>query len=769
MPNLLGGVARKFKKFYRARGLFGKVMSIAALIGLALVSVVFGFVFLVWIGLFGRIPGKSALKEIQNPMASEVYSADSVLLGRYFFQERSPVSPEEIPESLKNALIATEDVRFYDHNGIDYRSLGRVMVKTILMDDEGSGGGSTITQQLAKNLYPRKSYGSFSMPVNKVKEFILAKRMEGVYSKEEIITLYLNTIPFADNTYGIKTAADRFFSTPVKNLSVSQAAVLVGMLKATHYYNPRLFPDRSLQRRNIVISQMEKYGFITTDEETRSKSAPLGLKFNRTTSNEGAAPYFRAYIQRELLAWCKENKRPDGLPYNLYTDGLKIYTTLDSRLQKYAEDAMKSQMKQLQVKFRNQLSRSTVESIAKSTVKTLAIYKKLKESGLSDKEVLARLKKPVKTRVFTWDGYKDVTMSTYDSLKHHLQFLQAGVLAVEPESGDIKVWIGGIDHTYFKFDHVKETTKRQVGSTIKPLLYAAALERGISPCTYISARKTSYTNMEDWTPENTSDETYDLKYSMEGGLANSVNTVSVKLLEKTGINNAIAITRKMGIRSSLQAVPSLALGTPSISMMEMVNAYAVFANQGVYVSPQYLSSITTQRGKVLERFESDTKPKRALSKETTQLMVHMLGSVVSEGTGASLRSRYGLTNDIVGKTGTTQSNVDGWFMAVMPELVIGAWVGADDPRIHFRSTALGQGSATALPIVAGMIQRSNKDRSLRAIMSAEFPPLSEKLLDDLDCDRSKSDRNFFQRLFKKKKGTKITKFKNRGRDKNSRG
>jgi penicillin-binding protein 1A len=742
-------------------------MSIGAMILMTLVTAGMTLVFLVWIGMFGNIPGKKALKEIQNPLASEVYSADSVLLGRYFFQERSPVSEDEIPETLKNALIATEDVRFFDHDGIDYRSLFRVLFKSILLQDEGSGGGSTITQQLAKNLYPRKTYGALTMPVNKIKEFILARRMERIYTKEQILTLYLNTIPFADNTYGIKTAADRFFATKVKNLSVHQSAVLVGMLKATHYYNPRLFPERSLQRRNIVISQMAKYEFISPAEEAQQKALPLGLKLNRTThDNEGAAPYFRAHIRRELLEWCKENKRPDGQPYNLYTDGLKIYTTIDSRLQKYAEEAMKAHMRNLQVKFKNQLSKQQVESVAKSSIAALPIYKRLKASGLSDNEVIKKLKQPVKMKIFSWDGYKDVTMSVYDSLKHHLQFLQVGVLALEPRTGDIKVWIGGIDHTYFKFDHVRESTKRQVGSTIKPILYAAALERGISPCTYISARKTSYTNMEDWTPQNTDDATYDLKYSMEGGLANSVNTVSVKLLEKTGINNAIAIARKMGIQSSLQAVPSLALGAPSISVTEMVAAYSVFANQGIYIEPQYLSSITDQKGKVLEQFTPTQKPTRALSKETTQLMVQMLGSVVSEGTGASLRTRYGLTNDIVGKTGTTQSNVDGWFIAVMPELVIGTWVGADDPRMHFKTTAQGQGAATALPIVAGMVQRSNKDKTLRKVMNAKFPPLSANLLDELDCDRSKSDRNFFQRLFKKKKGTKITKFKSR-KDKHS--
>jgi penicillin-binding protein 1A len=721
-------------------------------------------VLLVWAGLFGAVPDKDELKDIRHPLASEVYSADSVLLGRYYLQERSPVELHELPESLKKALIATEDVRFYEHNGVDVKSLFRVMVKTILLQDEGSGGGSTLTQQLAKNLYPRRSYGILSMPVNKIREIIIARRLEKVYSKDEIILLYLNTIPFADNTYGIKTAADRFFSVGVKALTIDQSAVLVGMLKATHSYNPRLFPERSIQRRNVVIGQMEKYGYIKPWERKLYQSKPLGLHYNNTTYNAGLAPYFRAYIQRELLTWCREHKKPDGNPYNLYTDGLKIYTTIDSRLQRYAEEAIKVQMKPLQERFEKQLNKSEVAAIALSKLHQLPQYKALAKDGLSEKEIIAKLKTPVKTKVFTWSGDREAEMSVYDSLKHYIRFLQAGVLAMDPQHGSIKVWVGGIDHRFFQFDHVRESTKRQVGSTLKPLLYAAALERGMSPCDYISARKTSYTNMEGWTPGNTEEDTYERKYSMEGGLAGSVNTVSVKILEKTGIHNAISMIRNMGIKSNLPAVPSLALGTPSISVMEMVTAYSVLANQGIFLEPYYLEAITDQQGKVLEQAKDRGKGTRVLSKETTQMMLHMLRSVVSEGTGSSLRYKYGITNDVAGKTGTTQSNVDGWFMAVMPRLVIGTWVGADDPRMHFKSTALGQGAATALPVVARLILRANQDKTLRPMMEARFAPMPAHLLDQMDCERSKSNKNFFERIFRKnkKKGVKVTKFRKQG-------
>lgn len=754
-------IIHRIKKLFPNKSILNISLRLVMYSVIVITGSVLFLVILVWSGFFGKIPSRDELKDIQHPLASEVYSADSVLLGRYYIQDRTPVDAKDVPDAVKKTLVATEDVRFYQHHGVDLKSLGRVAVKSILLQKESSGGGSTLTQQLAKNLYPRKSYAFFSLPINKIREYIIAWRIENVYSKDEILVLYLNTIPFSDNTYGIKTAAERFFSSPVQSLTWDQAAVLVGMLKATHSYNPRLFPERSLQRRNVVLGQLSKYGFISENEKMDMQSKPLGLRYSHTSShNNGLAPYFRSYIQQELLQWCKENKKKDGTPYNLYKDGLKIYTTIDSRMQSYAEMAMQTQMKALQAKFKGQISRRQLDKIAHSSLKRLDQYKVLKQEGLSEKEIMERLNKPVRTKIFTWEGEKEVSMSTYDSIKHHLQFLQAGLLAMDSHTGEIKAWVGGINHQYFKYDHVRESTKRQVGSTFKPILYAAALENGIGPCSYISARKTVYTNMDDWSPENTSDETYEKKYSMEGGLAGSVNTVSVKLLEKTGIRNAIATARKMGINSELPAVPSIALGTPSISILEMVGAYCVLGNGGNYVTRKYLTAITDRSGKVLQEYNNDAKPERAISKETSQMMVHMLKSVVSEGTASSLRTRYGLTNDLAGKTGTTQSNVDGWFIAITPKLVVGAWVGADDPRMHFNSTALGQGSATALPIVARFFQKANENKDLDMITDARFQPLPEHLLSRLDCKPSKSNLNIFERIFKKKKKkVKITKFK----------
>jgi penicillin-binding protein 1A len=504
---------------------------------------------------------------------------------------------------------------------------------------------------------------------------------------------------------------------------------------------------------------MAKYSFITADEKKSLQEKPLGLRYNKVTNNSGLAPYFREYIKNELLSWCASHERSDGKPYNLYTDGLKIYTTIDSRLQRYAEQAMQSHMKDLQKKFIAQLRKETVESVTKSHLKQLKAYRNLKEKGLSEEEIIKELKKPALRKVFNWQGGKEIEISAYDSLKHHLQFLQAGILAMEPQTGHVKAWVGGIDHEFFKYDHVKETTKRQIGSTFKPIVYAAALERGIDPCEYVSARQTSYTNVEDWTPQNNSDESYDKKYSMEGGLAGSVNTVSVRLLEKAGISQTIATAERMGIKSDLPNVPSIALGTPSISITEMVSAYSVFANDGNYVKPVFITAITDHKGSVLEQREDVPTKERALSEATADMMIHMLQRVVNEGTGSSLRARYGLSNDIAGKTGTTQDNADGWFIGITPNLVVGAWVGADDPRLYFRSTSQGQGSATALPIVGRFLQYANKDNHLKYFTRAKFDPLAPELLNRLDCELERSDRNFFQRLFNIKRKVKERKFK----------
>lgn len=725
------------------------LISAAAATGFLFIFLLF---LLVWSGLLGPLPSKEELVSIENPAASEVYSADSVLLGRYFIQERSNITYPEIPKHVTDALIATEDVRFYKHNGIDTRSLARVLVKSLLLQDESSGGGSTLTQQLAKNLYPRREYWFVSLFINKMREMIIASRIEKVYEKPAILTLYLNTIPFGDNTFGLEAAAQRFFSVHTKDLSIEQGAVLIGMLKATHSYNPRINPVQSLARRNVVLAQMEKYGILTAEKADSLQALPVVLNYNRITHHSGLASYFREFLRPELLEWCKRYNAENDAGLNLYTDGLKIYTTLDSRLQRYAEEAMARQMKATQARFdthwKNRNPWEHYPQMIDEAIQKSDRYKNLKKQGLTESEIMTVMNKPVPMTVFTWDGEQERTLSPVDSIKYYLKFLNAGFLAMDPRNGEIKAWVGGIDHHYFQYDHVRESTKRQVGSTFKPIVYAAALEQGVRPCEFISAAKTTYTNMEDWAPENTEDN-YGLKYSMPGALTHSVNTVSVRILEKAGIANTINLAHRMGITSEIRPVPSIALGTADASVTEMVTAYSCIANKGKVSEPVYLTAIANHTNDILERF-TPAEQHQALSEESAQMILYMLKRVVNEGTAAGLRSRFGLTNDIAGKTGTTQSNTDGWFMAITPRLVIGAWVGADDPRIRFRSTALGQGARTALPITGDFLRAASQDAALNSLTQARFAALPGSLERKIDCDLSREDGNIITRIFGKR-------------------
>lgn len=684
-------------------------------------------------------PGTSELARIQNQVASEVYSADSVLLGRYYTQDRTEIPYESIAPALVDALIATEDVRFYQHEGIDFISLGRVLVKSILQQDESSGGGSTITQQLSKNLFPRKRYWIASMLVNKLREVVTARRLENIYSKKELIAMYLNTVPFADNTFGIQAAAQHFFSRTATNVTVDQAAILIGMLKATTSYNPRTYPERSFHRRNVVLSQMVKYNVLSRKAADTLYVKPIDLKISKVTHHMGLAPYFREYLKNELLSWCKNNKKEDGSNYNLYTDGLRIYTTIDSKLQKYAENAVAEQMAIVQKQFFDHWGKEKPwkdkPAVVQDAIRRSARYKRLKQQGLAEEEIMKIMNKPVAMRLFSWDGEQEATISPIDSIEHHLAYLNAGFLAVNPATGGVKAWVGGIDHDYFQYDHVKFTTKRQVGSTFKPIVYATALEKGIAPCELISAGRQTYIDKEGvkWTPRNTQND-YEVEYTMRGALAYSVNTVAVKLIDQAGVDNTIRLAQKMGIRSELPDVPSIALGSSSISLLEMTGAYACFANEGIASPAYYIDSMVDLSGKTYDNFKQPETGKRAISPETAQLVTRMMQSVVHEGTASRLRWKYGIYNDVAGKTGTTQANADGWFMAMTPNLVIGTWVGADDPRVRFRVTELGQGSNTALPMVGYFLKQVNKDPAFKEISSAKFKPLPRELQAQVNCD-----------------------------------
>jgi penicillin-binding protein 1A len=714
-------------------------------------SIILGPPLLLFLIVWIEVPSKSSLRNIKNQVASEVFSADSVLLGRYYIQDRTEIKYEQISPYVFEALIATEDVRFYEHNGIDYESLGRVLVKSILMQEESAGGGSTITQQLAKNLYPRKRYWVLSMLINKAREILTAQRLEGIYSKKDIITLYLNTIPFADLTFGIEAASKRFFACSAKDLTVNQAAVLVGMLKATNSYNPRLFPERSLSRRNVVLSQMTKYNYLKKEQADTLKKQPLNLRYNTLSHHQGLAPYFREYVKAELLNWCKNNSKEDGSPYNIYTDGLKIYTTIDSKLQEYAENAVSQQMAEIQKQFFNHWHNENPwqknEQVIQDAIHRTPRYQRLKEQGLSEEEILDVFQKPVPMRIFSWEGEKVEEMSPIDSVKHHIQFLNAGFLAMEPSTGMIKAWVGGIDHDFFQYDHVRTSTKRQVGSTFKPIVYAEAIEKGIEPCDFISAERQTYIDEEGdkWTPRNTQND-YQVQYSMRGALAYSVNTVSVKLIDMAGVDNTIALSRKMGVTSEMKHVPSVALGSGSVSLTEMTTAYACLANEGVTVLPYHIIAIKDLKGKVYANFKPKQNPNPVISKETAHLVRQMLQTVVHEGTASRLRWKYNVLNDVAGKTGTTQANADGWFMAMTPKLVVGTWVGADDMRIHFRNTELGQGSNTALPMFGYFMQQVNKDESYKELSKATFPRLSNALQQRLACDLYELDDTLLEDL-----------------------
>jgi len=701
-----------------------------ALFGLFLILTLFA---LVYVGTFGQLPDSNALIKIKEPAASEVFSKDNKLLGRYYTENRSNVTFKEISPNMINALIATEDNRFYEHRGIDEWALLRVIVKTIFLVDRSSGGGSTLSQQIVKNLFGRKNYGPLTLPVSKIRESIIAYRLEKLYSKEEILTLYLNTVPFGENTFGIELAAERFFSIRPDKLSVPQAATLVGMLKANNYYNPRTNPERSLQRRNTVISQMSKYKYITAEQAKSYSNSPLGIKYNYLVYNTGPGAYFRELIRPQLEDWCASNVKEDGTPYNLYTDGLHIVTTLDFRMQRYAEMAMQEKMKELQTTFEKHWNGKDPwgksNAVVLRAMKRSERYRKMKEAGKSAAEITAAFSVPSNMKIFSWDGEKQVNMAPIDSVKYALKLLHCGFVAMDPKNGDIKAWIGGNDFRYFQYDHV--LAPRQVGSTFKPIVYASALENGIPADKYYPNEKITYSDYHDWSPGN-SDEEYGGFYSLEGALTKSVNTVSVQVLMDSGISETIALAHRMGINADLPSVPSLALGVADIPLLQLAQAYACLDNLGKTVYPNYLIRIEDANGKVLKKFVRDNEEKEALSPETAKIITHYLQSVINEGTGAEIRSLYKIEGAFAGKTGTTQNFADGWFMGYTPDLVTGCWVGGEEPTIHFRNIALGRGGYMALPVVGKFFNKLYRDPAFKDYKNHYFPGLDETTLAMLD-------------------------------------
>lgn len=746
-----------------------RLLKFAKPVGFGILGLILAFMCFygsIYFGLWGKIPTKETLTDLKQSQATEILDRNNDLIGKLYIYDRQSRVYSDFPQHLIDALVSTEDARFYEHNGIDTKSLFRVFFKTILLSDDSSGGGSTITLQLAKNLFGRDRSGALGMVVTKIKESIIAKRIESIYSKKEILTLYLNTVPFPDNTYGIESASEKFFNVHTKELSAIQAATLIGSLKANHSYNPRLFPEKSLIRRNVVLNQMMNYGYLTQEELDDLKSQKLELDYQYFAPNQGLAPYFRAEIKKQLDTILKQEqfRKPNGEPYNLFHDGLKIYTTLDNNMQRYAEQAMQEHMKDLQNQYEIAYGKNAPwlknKPAYNAAKKRLKKYKLLKSQGLSDKAINDTLSKTYKTELFSWDDLDNSiqSLSTLDSLEYYSKFLNAGMLSLDPTSGEIRAYVGGIDYRFFQFDHVSQS-KRQVGSTFKPIVYTAAIEKGMPPCSYFPIKAVTYTDVNNWTPTNSSEvenEDDNLNYSLEKALSNSVNTIAVKVLYETGIDQVIDQAHKMGIESKIEKVPSIALGSANLSMLELAKAYTSYVNATIPSTPIFITKIEDKNGKPIASFE-ELHPKiskeKAYSDATRQVLLEFMQATVNEGTATRLRSTYQLNNAIAGKTGTTQDNKDGWFVGITPKLVTITWVGNDNQQIGFSSTRIGQGANSALPIFAKYLQKLNSDSNYNYITQAQFEKPSETVLASLDCEPTSTD-SFFKRLFKSNKDEK---------------
>ena len=698
-------------------------------------------------------------------------------MNRYFEKEnRKYIEYREIPQSVIDALIATEDVRFYDHSGVDVRGLFRV-AKGLLTANTSAGGGSTISQQLAKMLFPRESdLNVFELAIRKFREWVIAVRLEKSYTKEEILTMYLNKYDFLNLAVGISSAADIYFQVPLDSLKVEQAAMLIGMAKNSSYYNPVRRPELTLNRRNVVLSQMYKYDKITREECDSLKKLPLGLNFKRVDHKEGLATYFREYLRlfmtankpdrkryrdlsqfrldsvawetNPLYGWCKKNVKVDGSHYDLYSDGLKIYTTLDSRMQKYAEEAVrehlsqdlqplfdKEKVKKLRPPFSNDMTPAEIEEVLDRSIRQSERYRVLSKQGMSFDEIRKTFDQPLEMQVFTWSGIRDTVMTPLDSIKHYKSFFRSGFMVMQPQTGYIKAYVGGPDYRYFMYDMVS-AGKRQVGSTIKPILYTLAMQEGLGPCDKVPNIPQTFIlpTGEPWSARGGTKRQGEM-VTLRWGLANSENNISAWVLKQFTPEAVAQMAHKMGITSFIDPVPSVFLGTAEITVKEMVAAYSIFANKGVYNSPLPVYRIEDKYGNVLQEFRPESR--EVITENTAYLMCNLLEGVVTGGTGVRLRYKYKLMNPMGGKTGTTQKHADGWFMGVTPDLVGGVWVGAEDRSIHFQNLANGQGASMALPIWAKFLLKAYADPRLK--MSDRPFDRPAGINKRLDCDETISE------------------------------
>lgn len=744
------------------------------------VAGILGTVFFFWLISTGRLGFMPTFEELENPnnrFASEVYFADGVLMNRYFEKEnRRYAEYKDIPKSVIDALIATEDVRFYDHSGVDVRGLFRVVKGILTGNTSSAGGGSTISQQLAKMLFPRQADLSVTdLVVRKFREWVIAVKLEKSYTKEEILTMYLNKYDFLNLAVGISSAADIYFQVPLDSLKVEQAAMLVGMAKNSSYYNPVRRPELTRERRNVVLYQMYKYDKITEAEYDSLVMLPLGLNFKRVDHKEGLATYFReflrlymtagepvrsqyrsrsqfrldsiAWVTDPLYGWCKKNTKIDGTPYDLYTDGLKIHVTLDSRMQEYAEEAVREHLSQeLQPlfdqeklekdnpPFSNDITVEEIDDILTRSIVQSERYRKLKKAGLEPAEIRKTFYEPVNMQVFTWNGLRDTLMTPLDSIKHYKAFFRSGFMVMNPKNGHIKAYVGGPDYRYFMYDMVSNG-KRQVGSTIKPILYTLAMQEGLGPCDKVPNIPQTFilADGKPWAARGGTKRQGEM-VTLRWGLANSENNISGWVLKQFTPQAVAEMARKMGITSFIDPVPSIFLGTAEITVKEMVAAYAIYANKGVYNTPLPVTRIEDKYGNVLESFRSESR--EVITENTAYLMCNLLEGVVTQGTGVRLRYRYQLMNPMGGKTGTTQQHSDGWFMGITPELVGGVWVGAEDRSIHFQNITNGQGANMALPIWAKFLQKAYADPCLR-LKQGDFE-MPYGIRKRLNCDEGTS-------------------------------
>lgn len=677
-------------------------------------------------GMVGYMPSLAELENPQSAVSSDVYAADGTLLGRYYVTDRSNSKFTDISPNIIQALLATEDARFYEHAGID--PIATIAIPFYMLSHK-KRGSSTITQQLAKNLFPRQSASTFSLPFMKLKEWVLAVKLERNLTKNEIITMYLNTVPFGDNVYGIKNASLTFYNKLPDSVSVDEAAVLIGMLKGNTIYNPRSHPKRAKERRNVVLEQMFKYNYINQEQFDTLRDKETPLDYHKIDYHDGIAPYFRQVVEQQVKSIIKDMKKPDGTPYDIYKDGLKIWTTLDVRMQRYAEEAVQEHLSTWQNVFLSQpgykdgtvwSKSASIQNILAQSIKTSDRYQGYRSQDISEAKAMEMMKQPIKMRVFAWNKYhyKDTVMSPVDSIKYMKLFLQAGFLAMDPATGEVKAWVGGIDHNFYQFDHVNINTKRQVGSTIKPLLYTFAVDNGYDPCGNVSTGPVEFPTMV---------KPYDADYTkpwgeqvlMKEALAKSINNAALYMLKQVGIENFVDFAHKCGIVSRMDKFPSVALGVSDISLYEMMGAYSMFPGKGIHTEPFFISKIEDKNGMLIKSFSSVQK--EIINQGTAYKMVNLMRNVVAGGgTGARMRFKYNVTADVAGKTGTTSNQADAWFLGYVPDLIAGVWVGCDDREFRFRLERLGQGASSALPIWAMFMKRVWADKSLNISPEAKF-------------------------------------------------